>query len=350
MKWDLSEALKRTVVLLTGQEENLRRHALRELIAAAAAGDDFDLQTFVADSSTPSDWLASVGTVPFLSPRRVVVVRNLARIEATAIDVSNLPETSLLILVCDDEAGEWDRQRRFETNRKAWEKIFAKNLDVAVFDFPVDPKDFVKLIKAEAERQGKKINDRGAETLREMCGGNLSKAFEELEKLVLFAGPEPQIKESDVREVVLASPEWSVFKIIDAAIQRDPGRALRQLRTLVGNNAKVDDVAFAMIFPTFLNQLRLLWQARICSDRNASPTALPESISGLFPVRPNLSKEQEWKQRRLMETARNIDFRALSGCFQVLSDADSRMKGLLPQFSPQDTLERMVLEMVDAVS
>ena len=59
MKVDIDKALKHTVVLLSGDEYVPRARTLQTLLEKASGGDDFDLETFVADSSGPTQWFAS---------------------------------------------------------------------------------------------------------------------------------------------------------------------------------------------------------------------------------------------------------------------------------------------------
>ena len=130
-----------------------------------------------------------------------------------------------MLLVADEETGDSERQRKFENARKAWEKA-AASAGAAVLVFRVDPKEVLGSIKQEAEHLGKKINDRAAETLRDITGGSLSRAQEELEKLAVYVGHEQNIREQDVREVALASPEWNVFKMVRRDNPRRFGRSV----------------------------------------------------------------------------------------------------------------------------
>ncbi|HEY3780639.1 MAG TPA: DNA polymerase III subunit delta [Fimbriimonadaceae bacterium] len=347
MKWDSTKALKNTVVLLSGDEYVLRGRALTDLIQTASAGDDFDLETFVGDSSTPTDWFASAGTTPFLSPRRTVVVRNLGRNEThKEFKIPKLPESSLVILVMDEEQGDSDKQRKLENARKGWEAA-VKSGGGDVWVFKTDPKDVIPGIKAEAERLEKKINERAAETLREMTGGNLSRAQEELEKLAIFSAG-PQITEQDVKTVTVASPEWNIYKMVDAISRGDSGEVLRHLRIIMGANNKVEDISFRIIIPTITSQLRSLWQARICVEAKCDPANMPSDLLALMPGRPNLANDPDWKQRKMMQLARNMSFPFLAACFQAVSDCDARLKGQLASFSGIESLERMVLEMTQA--
>src|SRR5947209_4106815 len=239
--------------------------ALRELIEKSAEGDEFDLETFIADASNASQWLASAGTTPFLSPKRTVVVRNILRNnDHKEFSPGQLPETALLILVADDEGGDEDKKKRLETVRKGWESAVTKAKGI-VFDFAIDPKQVQEQIREFAEKEKKKMTPRAAELLREMCGGSLSRSLEELEKVIVYANAD-EIKESDIRAVTIPSPEWNIFKLIDAITRAETGEALRQLQVMVGTNAKIEDVVFRSIFPLLTSQLETIWQARVCIE------------------------------------------------------------------------------------
>lgn len=372
MSFDATKAAQSRVVLLGGEEEALRRRALTAMMEVATADGDFDLQTFESDEGHPGDWLASAGTAPFLSAKRTVIVRHLLRkdifssrskgeddapagaeskalIETLVKSFKALPETALLILVADDESGDENRQRRLASIRKGWEKL-VKDGGGLVADFKTDAKQIRESIKREADRLGKKISDASAESLAEMTGGNFSRGVEELEKLALYVGTEPQIREADIRAVVVPSREWNVYKLIDAIVDGSVPEALRQLRILVGSQTKAEEAAFSRILPTMSRQLRLLWQARICIEAKVNPANAPESVSRLFLDKASIAKEPPYRHGRLAQQARRMDFKTLTTCLEAVSDADAKLKGLESAFSPIETLESMVLTMIQVMA
>jgi DNA polymerase III subunit delta len=370
------KAIESRVILLSGEEEALRRRYLAELIALATQDGDFDLQTFEADASTSMDWIASAGTSPFLSARRTIVVRHILRKELGGVkgaqedsdadgtsqprnsdrddldgiskQLKTLPASALLVLVADEEAGDENRQRKFASTRKSWEKLVRDSGGV-VATFSADAKQIRDAIKSETDRLGKKISDATALSLAEMTGSNLSRAIEELEKLSVYVGSELQIREADIRAVVVPSRDWNVYKLIDAIVDGAVSEALRQIRILVGSQTKAEDAAFSRILPTMSRQLRLMWQARACVEANCIPESAPEHVRRMFPEKPNLAKEPPYRQNRLLQQARRVDLEALHECFQAVSDADAKLKGLVDSYSAIETLEHMALRMVDVV-
>lgn len=335
-------------MLLSGTEDGLRIRGLHALLRAAEPEDSLELEQFEGGQRSADEWLAAAGTAPFLSERRAVVVRHLLR-AGTAEDalpepharLAGLPPTSLLVLVADEEGGDDRKNARL---RATWEKA-VRAAKGYVEDFKVNPKSLRALLKKQVEARGKTISDRAVDTLLEMTGDSSSRALEELDKAILFAGEEDAVREADIQAVAIPSREWNVYKMVDAALAGRIGPAMHQLRVLVGSQAKAETAAFQFVLPTLSRQLRLAWQARLCVEAGTSPSNAPPPVASLFPTQPNLAKMAPWSQDQAMGLGRRLTFDQLRAMMQVVSDADARLKGLLPGFSSMETLERMLLEL-----
>lgn len=344
------KVLECPLILLGGEEPALRNRALRTLLDQGGE-DDFDRQGFEADESTPIEWLAAAGTAPFLSDRRTVVVRHLLRFDFDPdepLSLKGLPNSARLVLVADDETGDENKQKRLQTVYKKWAKL-VKDAKGLALDFETKPEAVRSQVHAEVLGRGMKISPKALDTLVEMTGGNLSRCLEEIEKLALFAGQDGEIKESHVIEVVVPSREWNIFKLSNAIIAGQAGEALNQLNILAASTTKIEDFAFKTIFPQLSRQFRLLWQARICIEAKTNPGNAPESVSRLFPADMSLAKQSPGAQGAIMRNAQKVRFDGLRRCLRIVADADARMKGLLDGYSSRETLERMVLEMIEAV-
>lgn len=343
MAADIEKAIQKPLVMLTGDEDGLRRRALGQIIERATSDGDFDLQTFEAGESRPADWIGAAGTAPFISERRTVVVRHLLRADAAEAGRFSLPSYSLLVLVPDDEMGDEQRQRRLAVSRKAWEATVAAS-GGAVLAYNSDPRGARTHLKKEIENRGKTIGGPALDLLVEMTGGSISRGVEEIETLDLYVGEAKQITEADVRAAVVPSREWQVFRLIEAVISKNPTEALGQLRLLVVSPVRADEAAYRNVLPQMSRQFRLLWQARVCVQRGGAI----EDAADCFIDNPNFAKLSDYPQRKLLAAARNTDLAAIARNLQRIADADARLKGLLPGYSAIETLERMVLEMIEA--
>ena len=333
--------------MLSGDEGALRRRALSETLAAVGVASD-DLEVAHLDGAvSPSEWLGQACTAPFLSDKRVVIVRNMLRSEPPAdfgAQCAALPDYTLLILVADEEGGDDNRQTRLKNLRTQWEKAVNAGKG-RVEKFEVSPKEVQDAIRKEADRLGKKISERCTQLLAEMTGGSLSRAIEELEKLAIYVGDADSVREEDVRNSVVPSRDWNVFKLCDAIVRDNASEAIRQLRILVESPQRAEEAAFRNILPMLSRQFRLLWQARACVEAGTSVQHSPAEVRASFPARPSLASEQPYRQSALLSTARGASFNKLSKCFALVADADARLKGLLPAYSAMETLESAVLGM-----
>lgn len=352
MSIKVAEALKKTVVMLSGDEDAGRAQGLASLLEALEMSkDDFDLETMDADGSLPTQWIGSASTIPFLAARRVVVVRHLLRFDpadAKDADFKSVPPSGLLILVADSEIAASDREQTTGRNRTKWEALVT-GAKGHVEKFVSDPKQTVAQVREAIQKRGHKITEKALETLVEMTGGSYSRAMDEAEKLMLFVGEGEQIREADVRDLVVASREWSVFRLLDSIQNGAVPEALRQLRILVGNHPKTEGAAIGQVLPMVSRHFRLLWQARICIDHQVTPESAPSAVRELFPARPNLMSEAPFRQKALLAAARRVSPAQIQRCFAEVAATDARLKGQGASHSAIDTLDRMVLQLVKAL-
>lgn len=359
MAFSLETALKHRVVMLGGEEHELRRRSLSALLEAVSPEpDDFDREEFDGGASLPIDWASSAGTAPFLSPKRTAVVRHLLRCDP--IDKADkgersdpfkgLPETALVILVADDETGDEDRQARYQKLRAEWTKV-VKSAGGWAENFESEVKNLGSSLRGEAERLGKKLSPAAAEILIEMTGSSFSRAVDELEKVAIFVGDRPEVREADIREIVVPSREWNVFVLVDSLLAGEVSEGLRQLQIVVGSQKKAEDAAMRNILPQMHRNLRLLWQARTFLDAGVSLAAPTESLRAVLPEKNNLLKEKDWVQQKILRSARRVSLDQIAHCLEVIVQTDARLKGMLDDaFAPMDTLERMVMEIAGIVS
>jgi len=345
--FDPAAAAKSRVVLLHGAESILMCRALDQLIeASGVAADDMEMETFMGDAVPPKEWVAAAGTVPFLAERRVVVVRNVGRADAKDVNVESLkglPDTALLILVGDEEAGADDRKSKSETNIKNFAKL-VKDAKGGLYEFKADSKAAAGFVKVEVEKLGKTISASAANLLVEMTGGSAGRALQEVEKLVLYTSGD-RISEREIKDVVVPSREWNVFNLIDAAISGNVGVALRQLQTVLTNKSKVEDIAFANIFPLFARQFRFLWQARAYIESGCSPDSPTQELAQLYTGKSALASQSDFVKNGVMRQAKQVTFDGLARAMALLEETDGKLKGQGASFNGVDTLEQFLIRL-----
>lgn len=351
MSLDLSKAVASGLVFIGGEEEVIRWRRLKEVLATAEiAPEDFDFETITADAKPIGDWLASVTTLPFMSARRTVVVRNVLRVDPKEFEAklkTKLPNESLLILVGDEEPGSDDRQRTFTTRSTAWAKLVPK-LGGTFIPCSLDSRTFQSSIQQEVKAMGKKMGGQATVLLEEMTGSHFSRALRELEKVRLFVGDAPEIQAADVREVVAPSREWSIWSLIDSVAAPNPTQALKQLRIVLGSPTKIEEAANRNILPQLSRHFRLLFQARVCLDHGQTPPALSEQVLRQLPAK-HIGLEKPFVINKIMGQARKLDRNACARGLTAIAEADGKLKGSLPGFNALDTMETLILQLCQTV-
>lgn len=324
----------------------LRQRLLGAIISAATEEGDFDLETFVASESSPEQWIAAASTTPFLSPRRTVIVRMLARtdmdsdqVESYKSQLASLPDSARLVLVGDEDSGE-DQPAVI----RHWVKAIGSIGHMV--DCRVEKTKVQEMVREEVASRGKKMLPTAVQLLVEMCGGSFTASLEELDKLALYVGDLETISDKDVAAVVVPSREWRVYSIINAVLARNTREGLSLLRTIVDSAKKLEDAAFGKVFPPFSRQLRLVWQARVVLDLGGSQKNVPPRAKELLPAQDSILDEQGWRLDQAYRLAKNTSLDRLAVCFEALYRADARLKGIRDDgLTAEETLERMIAEM-----
>lgn len=346
---DVKKALQKSVILVHGNEDLLRRRALTDLVAQSEV-DEMDRSVMSADLQSPAEWVAAAGTIPFLSDRRMVIVRQLLRQGSPSAnakkELAAIPPSGLLVLVADDEAsaGE-DRQRTLQSQSKSWATAVTAAGGAVLDCSSPDGKVLIDWVKDEAERQGRKMSRPTAEILVEMVGGKLSRGLDEVEKLVLYTLGRSEIREEDVRAVVSASREWNIFRLVDSVVSGNPGVAVKQLRTMIAGGGKAEETAFRSLFPQLSRQFKLIWQARMVMDSGGGLGKISAAHVQSMPEKPRLADEKDWVQRRIFDAARKLRPEHCERALALVADAEAKMKGQGAAYSGYDTLEQMVIDL-----
>lgn len=355
MRFQADSVAQSSLVWIGGEDSAARVAALKAVLEASRA-DDTETESFSADSKDIESWLAAACTMPFFSDRRVVIVRNIGRFDPEdkwdapinkshpAVGLfTSVPESSLMLLVHDDDTGAEDRQRRQATVAGQWSKL-VDHAGGKSLKFDVDLSQTPGLVRSRAKELGKKISEPAVSALIEMVAGKPSLALAEVEKLALYVGDEPEIRERDVRESVAADTEYNVFRLIDAIVGGQTGEALTQIRTMFGQTTDLQGQAFPRVFPILTGQLRTLWQARFLLDSGTNPSRPGSEVEAWLPSK-RLSSEPDWKRDKTLRLARRLTLGQIGECLSLLVRADAELKGALPAAGAGESIERLTLDM-----
>ncbi|MBX3097634.1 MAG: hypothetical protein KF812_12315 [Fimbriimonadaceae bacterium] len=350
--------LKNRVVLLHGPDTISRREMLAALIQAAdPGGDGFDREELNADVSKPPDWLGAASQFPFMAERRTVIIRHLARISPgdeggrvsakhpVALILNSIPESAFVILVGDDEIGDRDRQDRFNRNMESWVRLFKHVENAAILDFKIQPGDIERRLRARADELGKKLPSDSSSLLLQMVGSDMATALSELDKVVLYAGEETVLRTEYVQKVVVAEPDFRAGQLIRSIMRGNPSEAVTQMRLMLSDSPTQKGRAGAGAITMLANSFRLMSHARTAKDLGENVGKPTQRLRAALPEKSILN-EPDWKVRDAVQNASRFTQEQIQECLNILLEADAVLKGLRPGGKEDDTMELMVLRLV----
>lgn len=303
------------IILVYGEDTFRAREKVTDLRAAFAKKFDptgLNLSTFGADAK-PGDILQAVGSLPFLSQKRMVVIRDLVATtrkdgETAFAPLARVPESTIVVL--------WETLSAKEMEKKALYKLLA-GAETHEYRFPVLEGEPLRAWAANrAVARGGSLAADAARELAERVGSDLWQMDNEIRKLVAYA-PDGAVARDMVRELTRAAPEGEIFALVDAVSRGESTRVAALLRA-----ERESGGSDFSIFGMLARQTRLLLAARACLDAN--PRAAPRDLAAELDVHPFVAQ-------KALEQARAHSLAALRAIHDLLFSYDAAMKtGAIP--------------------
>jgi len=303
---DLSDL--KPVYLIHGPEELLLDQAVERLKQrlSALADLDFNLDVFDGDSAQPEDVVAAANTLPFMSERRLVILRKADRMTADGLGVladytaDPNPETTLVLVAS-----------KIARNLRVFKAVDALG-GVAEYKAPAK-RDYAHTVVTMFAEKGKTVGLDAAEVLVRAVGYDLRRLSVEIEKVISFTGDEITLSRDEIEQVMSTTAPTSVFDFLDALGSRDCRDAMRVLAALLDEGESVHGVHAMSV-----RHVRNLLSARALLERDeeGSATAL---ISREVGVR-------EWQARNLVTQARRFDSAELVDALLSAAESEAKMK------------------------
>lgn len=278
--------------------------ALNALIENVQPPEVRDINVITLENPGLDEFRAASSTAPFLSNRRLIVVRALfttiegrEKIEPSRGDRSNLgewknlneclgtiPDTTDVVFV--------DGVTR--KNNPLVTKI-ATVAETKHFTLPRGP-DLHNWIRERAQKKGARIHPRVVSVLADSVGNNLAVLDSELEKLSLYCG-DREILPKDVARIVSYTADANVFAAVDAMLENRPGVAFTQIsRYLEAGSHPLQ------LLSLLTTQVRRLLLANELLAKGMRPDEIGQRlhISG-YPLQKILQHEAKFTRRQLVE-------------------------------------------------
>jgi DNA polymerase-3 subunit delta len=305
-----------TVYLIHGDDEfSIREYLARfEEKLDSASAVQMDVVRFSSGNFDLSALSEATTTLPFFSPRRLVIMSDVLKIATgpNQLDplldlLEHIPPTTALVLVAHAPLDQDSRGRHRIHPLLQWAQEHPRTAFVRKFAAP-HGRDFVRWIQSRCGQLGGSIDQPAAYLLMELTAEDALIADQELHKLLDYVDRQRAIRELDITILTPLSGQSDVFAMVDALGSRQGAQALIHLHRLLESEPVL--YAFAMI----LRQFRLLLQAREALQQGRDPRQAMKAHP--FVIRKAAKQARQFPLTQLEEIYHqllNMDVRSKTG-------------------------------------
>lgn len=306
------------LMVLTGDNGFALQSELDKLVNAyETVHGDLGLERIDAETADLGRILEAVTGQPLLASRKMVVLRGLGANKDAAERIEQLfgdvPETTDVIIV----------EPKFDKRLNLY-KFLKKQADFR--EFPeLDAAGLSRWLTAEAKDRGGSLSMGDARYLAERTGAGQQLLANELEKLLLY---DPRISRATIDLLTEATPQSTIFQLLEAAFAGDQRRALRLYAEQRAQNVEPPQIV-AM----------LAWQLHVLATVKTAGERPPDTIAKEAKLNPFVVKKS-------LAIARDLSLTELKGLIGDLLKIDIRIKRT--STDPDEALKLYLLKLAGA--
>ena len=312
------------IYVIVGKEDSLVNAHCRELLdellePSQRATGLFDAE---AASVSVSEVLDELRTVPFLTTKRVVLIKRAGDFISQNRELLEkyfekpCPTGRLILTVSS-----WDSRTKLA---KKLPKV-GKLIKVAQ---PKRSELPHRLIKYTNDAHDKKLSKDAAELLIELTGDDLLRLYGEIDKLALFAHTAKVITAGHVELLIGHNRLFNAFTVIDAIADGNAAQAVDRLRRMFADEKSAE----YMVVGAFAFHFRRMFNAKVLLEEGANTFEVVRRLG----IRSN--REGFFAQLRKMS------LKQIGDILQRLAGIDYAIK--TGRTKPQVAVEQLVLKLV----
>lgn len=295
--------------LFHGKDTFSQREFLAGLLAKEGDADMLSLNTTrLSGKLTFNELQSACDAMPFLARVRVVIVEGLfavapdkAFMDRLLAYLPALPATTRLFFLEADKLPDTHRLIQLADKDKIGR--------VRRFDLP-EGNQLERWIRGHVEAGGGRIAPQAVQLLATNVGSDLAALGNEIEKLLLYAGPEGTITADDVARLSPYAAAASIFELVDALGSRRPAQAAALFQQKL-NEGEDPFRLFAM----FIRQFRLLIQTKSLLETGGRAADVAKEL-----------KLQPFVADKLVRQARGFSMEQLEHIYRRLLEIDVETK------------------------
>jgi DNA polymerase-3 subunit delta len=258
------------IYVIAGKEASLVNSECDTLLDKLLAPNEraTGLLNLDADRTTAAEVMDELRTLPFLTGRRIVVLKNAdkfisANRELLETYFDNPSPTGILIMTVTGFNPRTNLAKKLE---KVGQFISVSQPSAAQLP--------ARLRQYALEAHAKTLQGQASELLIELVGEDLVRLYGEIDKLALFAADKKGITAEDVNSLVGHNRLFNAFDVIDSVIERDTAGAVDKLRRLFSQ----DRTAQYTFIGALAYHLRRMFTAKVMLQKGQTEWEVTRSL------------------------------------------------------------------------
>jgi len=315
--------MDKPIYVIAGKEDSLVNAQCRELLDKLLEPSQRVTGLFDADAASVSvsEVLDELRTVPFLTDKRVVLVKGADKFISE--------NRSLLEKYFDNPCP----TGQFILTVRTWDartNLAKKLAKVGKLISVTQPKRWElpqRLMKYANDAHDKKLSRNAAELLIGLTGDELPRLYSEIDKLALFADAEKVITPKHIESLIGHNRIFGAFAVIDAVIAKKPGQAVERLREMF---AKDKSTEFSVV-GAFAYHFRRMFNAKVLLNEGVRA----DEVGKRFKI---------WSHKdKFFAQLRQMSLKQIGGYLQQLAETDYAIK--TGQTKAKVAMEQLVLKL-----
>ena len=316
--------VQKPIYVIAGKEESIVNAECRKLLEELLEPSQRVTGLFDVDGDEASvpEVLDELRTLPFLTARRVVVVRGADDFVSENRQLlekyfDNPSPTGVLILTVSN----WSAPTKLAKRLSAVGKLISVTR----------PKPWQlpqRLCQYANDAHGKKLSNDAAALLVELAGDNLGRLYSEVDKLATFADKEKGITAGHVELLIGHNRLFDAFEVINAIMAGDISRAVQRLRIMFAE----DKSSEYTVVGAFAFHFRRMFNAKVLLEKGLRYDEIAKKV-------------QIWSNKdSFFAHVRKLSLKQIGGYLQKLAEIDHAIK--TGQTKAQVAMEQLVLGLV----
>lgn len=278
------------------------------------------INTYDIEETLLEKALEDLDTYTFLSEQKVIIIKNIEAIDEKEYEkdiehlikyIDNPNQDNLLIIT----------SKKLKSDLKLSKKLKAK---CKINKIETNPKAFIK-----QQLKNYKINQDTINLIEEYCLGDITKIYNECEKLKNYKSDDKTITQKDVETLVmkkLGDSKDLVFSFTRSLAERDRKASLKKYKELLSYN--IEPISFIGLLA---GQIRIMYQVKILEKRNLRDKEIADI----------LEEKSDFRIKKTREITGMYTEEELLNLMKKLSDIDLKIK--TADVNPNNEIELFII-------